>query len=152
MDNEILPIERIENKIFLIRGEKVMLDRDLAKLYGVKAIRLREQVKRNKARFPEEFMFQLTHQEAEILVSQNAIPSRKHLGGSLPYAFTEHGVAMLSSILRSERAIKISILIVKTFVKLRRILATHKELVSSCNPQKNPHPKLAFCGIRDYLL
>jgi hypothetical protein len=80
------------NKIYLIRNHKVMLDRDLAELYGVKAIRLREQVKRNQERFPENFMFQLTEKEVENMVSQNAIPSRQHLGGSLPYAFTEHGV------------------------------------------------------------
>ena len=87
----------IENKIFLLRGLRVMLDRDIAELYGVKPIRLREQVKRNKKRFPEDFMFQLTKEEADILVSQNAIPSKKHLGGYLPYAFTEQGVAMLST-------------------------------------------------------
>ena len=83
----VLPDERIIDKIYLIRGQKVMLDIDLAELFSVKAIRLREQVKRNPDKFPEHFMFQLTESEVEIMVSQNAIPSKKHLGGSLPFAF-----------------------------------------------------------------
>ena len=86
-----IPDEVVMNKIYLVRHHKVMLDRDLAELYGVQAIRLREQVKRNKERFPENFMFQLTEQEIEDMVSQNAIPSKQVLGGALPYAFTEHG-------------------------------------------------------------
>ena len=90
----IIPVETIEHRIFMIRGEKVMLDRDLAVLYDVKSIRLREQVKRNLARFPEDFMFQLNDQETEVLLSQFAIPSRKHLGGFNPYVFTEQGVAI----------------------------------------------------------
>ena len=105
-----------------------MLDRDLAQLYGVKPIRLREQVRRNKDRFPKDFMFQLTDEEVAVMVSQNAIPSRKHLGGYLPYAFTEQGVAMLSSVLRSQRAVQVNIAIMRAFVRLREILATHKDL------------------------
>lgn len=93
----LIPVERIQQRIFLIRSQKVMLDRDLVQLYGVKPIRLREQVKRNKERFPDDFMFQLSQDEVDVMVSQNAIPSRKHLGGYLPYAFTEQCVAMLSS-------------------------------------------------------
>jgi hypothetical protein len=92
---ELISGEVIERKIYLLRGHKVMLDKDLALLYGVKPIRLREQVKRNLKRFPEDFMFQLDDQEIEFMVSQNAIPSRKHLGGYNPYVFTEQGVAML---------------------------------------------------------
>jgi len=125
---DLVPIEIIASKILLMRGKKVMLDRDLADLYGVKAIRLREQVKRNIKRFPNDFIFQLTAKETYILVSQNAIPSKKHLGGYLPYAFTEQGVAMLSSVLHSERAIQVNIAIMRTFVKLRQILSTHKAL------------------------
>ncbi len=86
--SSILPIETIINKIFFLRDKKIMLDRDLANLFNVKAIRLREQVKRNIEKFPSHFMFQLTNKEVEIMVSQNAIPSKKHLGGSLPVAFT----------------------------------------------------------------
>ena len=107
----LIPAERIERAILLIRRHKVMLDRDLAVLYGVRPIALRQQVKRNQRRFPADFMFQLTPQEAAILVSQAVIPSRKHLGGFLPYAFTEQGVAMLSSVLRSDRAVDVNIAI-----------------------------------------
>jgi len=107
-----------------------MLDKDLAALYGVKPIRLREQVKRNLLRFPEDFMFQLNEEEINAMVSQNAIPSRKHLGGYEPYVFTEQGVAMLSSILNSEQAIKINIAIMRAFVKLREFLSSNKELAA----------------------
>ena len=106
-----------------------MLDRDLAKLYDVKAIRLREQVKRNIDRFPENFMFQLTEEEVEFLVSQNAIPSKQHLGGSLPYALTEHGLLMLANVLKSMRAIQVSIQIIEVFVKIREMLLTHKDIL-----------------------
>ena len=106
-----------------------MLDRDLATLYGVMAIRLREQVKRNRERFPENFMFQLSEKEVEDMVSQNAIPSKQHLGGYLPYAFTEHGVLMLANVLKSEQAITMSIRIIEIFVKLREVLLTHKDIL-----------------------
>jgi hypothetical protein len=105
-ENIRLPDEVIMNKIFLIRTQKVMLDRDLAELFEVKAIRLREQVKRNMEKFPVHFMFQLTNNEVEVMVSQNAIPSKQHLGGFLPYVFTEHGVLQLANVLKSERASK----------------------------------------------
>ncbi len=125
----VIPDEVVMNKIYLIRNHKVMLDRDLAELYRVKAIRLREQVKRNQERFPENFMFQLTEKEVESMVSQNAIPSKKHLGGSLPYAFTEHGVLMLANVLKSEQAITMSIRIIEIFVRLREVLLTHKDVL-----------------------
>ncbi|MFH1958616.1 MAG: ORF6N domain-containing protein, partial [bacterium] len=105
---DLVPVEMIVSKIFFIRSQKVMLDKDLAELYGVKPIRLREQVKRNKKRFPEDFMIQLTQKELEFVVSHFAIPSKKYFGGYLPYAFTEQGVAMLSSVLNSERAIAVN--------------------------------------------
>ncbi len=125
----IIAEEVIINKIYYIRDQKVMLDRDLAVLYGVKAIRLREQVKRNIDRFPLNFMFQLTPPEVEDMVSQNAIPSKKHLGGTLPYAFTEHGVLMLANVLKSERALQMSIKLIEIFVKMREILSTHKDIL-----------------------
>jgi hypothetical protein len=125
---ELIPVEIIEKKIYLIRGHKVMLDKDLASLYDVKPIRLREQVKRNMKRFPDDFMFQLNDQEIDSMVSQNAIPSRKHLGGYNPYVFTEQGVAMLSTVLNSDRAIEVNIQIMRAFVKLREMLSTNKEL------------------------
>jgi hypothetical protein len=101
----LVPAQVIERRILLIRGRKVMLDRDLAALYQVTAIALRQAVKRNQSRFPPDFVLQLSREEAEVLVSQSVIPSRRSLGGFLPYAFTEQGVGMLSSVLRSERAI-----------------------------------------------
>ncbi len=126
----IIPLEVIERRIFLIRGHKVMLDRDLAALYQVKPIALRQAVKRNRNRFPSDFVMQLSKQEAEALVSQNVIPSRRSLGGFLPYVFTEQGVAMLSSVLRSERAAIVNVAIMRTFVRLRQLLATHKDLAA----------------------
>ncbi|MEZ4721116.1 MAG: ORF6N domain-containing protein [Flavobacteriales bacterium] len=125
----ILPDELVMNKIYMVRGQKVMLDRDLAELYDVKAIRLREQVKRNQERFPETFMFQLTEDEVETMVSQNAIPSKQHLGGALPYVFTEHGVLQLANVLKSGRAAEVSIKIVEVFVKMREMILTHKDIL-----------------------
>ena len=125
---ELAVSDSIEKRIFVIRGLKVMLDKDISKLYGVKAFRLREQVKRNKDRFPADFMFQLTEQEVDYMVSQNAIPSRKHLGGYLPYVFTEHGAVMLASVLNTKRAVEVSIFVVRAFSKLKEILLTHKEI------------------------
>jgi len=130
---DLIPQENIENRIYLMRGKKVMLDKDLAELYGVKAIRLREQVKRNKKRFPEDFMFQLNNGEVENMVSQNAIPSKKYLGGYLPYVFTENGVAMLSSVLNNEQAIEVNIQIMRTFTMLRRLIDTNKEIAQKIN-------------------
>ncbi|MGE0051623.1 MAG: ORF6N domain-containing protein [Arcobacter sp.] len=123
MQELIINENNIKNKIYNIRNHQVMLDKDLAELYGVKSIRLREQVKRNIDRFPTDFMFQLSENEVDFMVSQNAIPSKQHLGGSLPYVFTEQGVSMLSSILRSETAINISIKIIRTFVEMRKLIS-----------------------------
>ena len=123
-----LVVEQVEHRILLIRGQKVMLDSDLAGLYSVKPIALRQQIKRNSERFPEDFMFQLTETETGILVSQSVIPSRKHLGGYLPYVFTQEGIAMLSSVLRSKRAIQVNVAIMRAFVRLRKILTNHRQL------------------------
>ena len=117
--------ENVESKIFFIRGKRVMLDSNLAALYGVRPIALRQQVKRNIERFPEDFMFQLTCDEVQAMVSQNVIPSKQSLGGHLPYAFTQEGVAMLSSVLRSRRAVLVNIQIMRTFVALRRLALTY---------------------------
>ena len=127
-DALVVPDEIVMNKIYLIRNQKVMLDKDLAELYGVKSIRLREQVKRNSTKFPSHFMFQLSDIEVEIMVSQNAIPSKSHLGGTLPYVFTEHGILMLANVLKSEQAIKVSIRIIELFIKLREMLLANAEL------------------------
>ena len=131
----------IERRILLIRGHKVMLDRDLALLYQVKPIALRQAVKRNSNRFPADFVLQLTKEEAEALVSQNVIPSRRSLGGFLPYAFTEQGVAMLSSVLRSDRAAMVNIAIMRAFVRLRRILATHKDIAEKLQAMERKYDK-----------
>ncbi len=125
----IIPDEVVISKIYYLRDHKVMLDRDLAVLYNVKAIRLREQVKRNIEKFPEHFMFRLTESETENLLSQNAIPSRKHLGGALPYVFTEHGVLQLANVLKSGRATQMSIRIIEIFIRMREVLLTHKDLL-----------------------
>jgi len=126
----IIPVELIERKIYLIRGHKVMLDSDLAQLYGVETRVLLQSVKRNISRFPEDFMFQLTKEEYDSLRSQIVIlkPGRGKHRKYLPYVFTEQGVAMLSSVLKSERAIQVNIAIMRAFVRLREMLSTHKEL------------------------
>jgi hypothetical protein len=117
------------NKIYILRGQKIMLDRDLAELYGTPTKRLREQVKRNLNRFPKKFMFQLTKDEVEIMVSRNVIPSLQHLGGTLPYAFTEHGILMLANVLKSDEAIQMSVRIIEIFVKMRELLSVHKDIL-----------------------
>ena len=106
----------IQSKIYFIRDQKVMLDRDLAELYDIKPIRLREQVKRNLQKFPENFMFQLTENETDLMVSQNAIPSRQYLGGHLPYVFTEYGALQLANVIKSDRATQVSIQIIEIFI------------------------------------
>ena len=126
--NELIISEDIRSRIHTIRGVQVILDKDLAVFYGVKPIRLREQVKRNIQRFPADFMFQLTKEEVELMVSQNAIPSKQSLGGSMPYVFTEQGVASISSVLTSERAIAVNIQIMRAFVAMRRFIASHAEV------------------------
>jgi hypothetical protein len=126
----LIPVERIEKAILIIRGQKVMLDRDLAALYGVSTKVLNQAVSRNRKRFPEDFTFQLSQEEFEDWRSQivTSNPAAKMGLRRKPYAFTEQGVAMLSSVLRSERAIEVNIAIMRAFVRLREILATHKEL------------------------
>ncbi|MBK7142871.1 MAG: ORF6N domain-containing protein [bacterium] len=120
---------RIESRIYLIRGQKVMIDNDLANLYDVPTKRLNEQVRRNRERFPADFMFQLTTEEAENLRSQIATSSLGYGGRRhLPYAFTEHGALMLASVLKSERAVQTSICVVRAFTRLRKLIATHVDL------------------------
>ena len=118
----LVPDERIMDKIYLIRDQKVMLDRDLALLFSIKARRLREQIKRNPDKFPPHFMFQLNESEVEIMVSQNATPSKKSLGGSLPYVFSEYGVLQLANVLNNKIAVQMSIKIIEIFVRLKQTL------------------------------
>jgi len=152
MKTSIVSIELIENRIYIIRGQRVMLDQDLARLYGVETRTLNQAVKRNIERFPEDFMFQLNEQDVESLRSQFVILEKKREGSQsevgvlrsqfailenegrgkyskyLPYAFTEQGVAMLSSVLRSPQAVKVNIEIMRAFVRIRHVLESNKEL------------------------
>ncbi len=128
MSDEIIPLESIAGVIRLFREQKVLLDRDLASLYGVTTKALNQAVRRNGARFPDDFMFQLTAEEAAALRSQSVTLKRGEHLKYRPYAFTEQGVAMLSSVLRSERAVKVNIAIMRAFVRLREALETNREL------------------------
>jgi len=123
-----MPIERVESKIYLLRGLKVMLDHDLATLYMVETRHLKRQVRRNIKRFPDDFMFILSEKEIAELVCQFGTPYRSSLGGAKPFAFTEQGIAMLSGILNSDRAIQVNIMIMRAFVRLRQTLALNNEL------------------------
>jgi len=153
---DLISIERIEKAIYLIRGEKVMLDRDLALLYDVSTAAFNQAVRRNRERFPEDFMFQLTTAEvAELNRSQIVIGSEKHRDPRFrPYAFTEHGVAMLSSVLRSKRAITVNIEIMRAFVKLRQMLASHTELSRRLDALESKYDKqfrVVFDAIRQLM-
>lgn len=152
----LIPKERIENSIFYIRGQKVMLDQDLAELYGVETKRIVEAVKRNLERFPEDFMFQLINEEWDILRSHFAA-SKKERGGRryAPYVFTEQGVAMLSSVLRSKRAVIVNIEIIRTFVRLRRMLVSHKALANKLAKLEEKYDsqfKIVFDAIRKLMI
>jgi len=125
---DLIPTARIESAILLIRRQKVILDTDLARLYGVTTKRLNEQVKRNRKRFPADFMFRLTVEEKAEVVANCDHLTKLRFSPGLPHAFTEHGAVMLASVLNSQLAIKASLYVVRAFVRLRAILATHKEL------------------------
>jgi hypothetical protein len=133
----MIPSERIEQAIQLIRGQKVILDRDLAELYGVSTGNLNKAVKRNQDRFPADFMFQLTVEEAENLIFQSGISKGRGGTRHLPYGFTEQGVAMLSSVLHSKQAIQVNVAIMRAFVRLRETLALHKELARKLTELEN---------------
>jgi phage regulator Rha-like protein len=129
MENKsLVPTEKIDRAILIIRGHKIMLDSDLAEIYGVKTSRLNEQVKRNKDRFPNDFMFQLTSNEKQEVIANCDHLVKLKFSRTNPYAFTEHGTIMLANVLNTPTAIETSVLIVRAFVKLREILSTHKEL------------------------
>ncbi|MCX6274834.1 MAG: ORF6N domain-containing protein [Bacteroidetes bacterium] len=139
----LVPIERIENKIYLIRNHKVMIDTDLAMMYGVTVKRLNEQVRRNITRFPKDFIFQLTKSEYDFQRSQIATfeKGKGRYRKYLPYAFTEHGAVMLASVLNSRIAVEASIQVVRAFVKLREVLSTHKELATKFQLLENKFDK-----------
>jgi hypothetical protein len=158
-DISLIPAERIEKSIYFIRGEKVMLDSDLAVLYDVETRILIQAAKRNPKRFPEDFMFQLNYQEVAALRSQTVI-SNEGRGGrrSIPYAFTEQGVAMLSSVLNSDRAIDVNVQIMRAFMRLRQFISTHKDLarkIENLEKKYNSHDtqfRVVFDAIRKLMV
>lgn len=159
----LIPVERIEQRIYLIRGQKVMLDRDLAGLYAVPTKVLNQAIKRHKSRFPKDFMFQLTWEEARIwwshvisarLRSQIVTLKRGRHIKFRPHAFTEHGILMLSSVLNSEQAVRVNIEIMRTFVRLRRMLASHKDLAQRLDDLEKNYDaqfKIVFDAIRELM-
>lgn len=152
----LIPAERIEQTILLIRGHKVMLDRDLATLYGVETRALVQAVTRNRDRFPADFMFQLSKEELANWRSQFVIsnPAAKMGLRQRPYAFTEQGVAMLSSVLRSKRAVLVNVAIMRAFVRLRQLLATHKDLARKLDEMEQKYDvqfKVVFDAIRQLM-
>lgn len=152
--SSIVPLSFIERRIFFLRGEKVMIDRHLAELYGVETRILNQAVKRNIKRFPSEFMFQLNRTERdEVITICDDLGPLKY-ARTMPFAFTEHGVAMLSSVLNSERAIQVSVEIIKAFVKLRRLLGRHKELEKKIEEMESRYDeqfRIVFEAIRQLL-
>jgi hypothetical protein len=153
--NALIPVEVIEKKILLLRGDKVMLDADLAALYEVETRVLVQAVKRNIERFPEDFMFQLSHEEFADLRSQIVISSSWGGRRTRPYAFTEQGVAMLSSVLNSQRAVKVNIEIMRAFVRLRQMLASHADLARKLNELEKKYDdqfQIVFEAIRQLMI
>jgi hypothetical protein len=149
-----IPAERIEGRILLIRGMKVMLDMDLARLYGVSTKRLNEQVKRNRNRFPADFMFRLSRKEkAEVVANCDHLQNLKY-SPTLPHAFTEHGAVMLASVLNSPTAIQASVQIVRAFLRLRQMLEEHKELARRLDELESKYDaqfKVVFDAIRELM-
>ena len=154
MESKIVPLERIEQRIFLLRGQKVMLSTDLAFLYGVPVRTLNQAVKRNTARFPLDFMFHIAPQEFAILKSQIVTSSWDGMRRARPYAFTEQGVAMLSSVLNSERAIRVNIEIMRAFVALRKMLSSHIDLerkIADLEKKYDKQFRIVFEAIRELM-
>jgi phage regulator Rha-like protein len=153
-ERSLVPTETIERHIFIVRGQKIMLDYDLAELYGVATKTLNQAVKRNAKRFPDDFMFQLNFQEVRRLRSQSVTLKRGQHIKYRPYAFTEHGILMLSSVLNSERAVQVNIEIMRAFVKLREMLASHKDLalkLAAMEKKYDSQFKVVFDAIRELM-
>lgn len=149
-------IDHIEELIFVIRGKRILLDHDLARLYGVATFNLNKAVKRNANRFPNDFMFQLTNQELANLIFQNGISSRRSHGGrrTPPLAFTQEGVAMLSSVLRSDRAVTVNIAIMRAFVRLKELVTQNKDVAKRLDELENKYDsqfKAVFTAIRELM-
>jgi phage regulator Rha-like protein len=148
-----IPLERVEKAILLIRGEKVVIDSDLATLYGVSTARLNQQVQRNIDRFPGDFMFRLTQAEFNCLMLQNATSKARGGRRKLPYAFTEHGALMAANVLSSKRAVEASVQVVRAFVKLRQMLASNAEFARKLNELEKKYRqfKIVFDAIRELM-
>lgn len=154
MSKSLIPVERIEKAIFLIREEKVILDADLAALYGVSTKRLNEQVKRNGGRFPNDFMFQLTPDEKTEVVANCDHLKKLRFSPNLPFAFTEHGAIMVANVLNSPRAVQASVEVVRTFVRLRQMLTTNAELARKLNELEQKYDRqfrVVFDAIRQLM-
>lgn len=152
--NEIIPYEAITDRILMIRGHKVLLDVDLARLYGVSTKRLNEQVRRNRDRFPEDFLFELSKAEKDEVVAKCDHLENIKYSPSLPLAYTEHGALMAASVLKSKRAVEVSLYVVRAFVKLRQVLATHKELsrkIEEMEARYDENFRVVFEAIRQLL-
>lgn len=150
----MIPTEKIDRAILFVRGQKVMLDSDLAVIYGVKTSRLNEQVKRNKDRFPPDFMFQITAEEKQEVIANCDHLEKLKFSRTNPYAFTEHGTIMLANVLNTPTAIETSVLIVRAFVKLREILSTHKDLerkILELESKYDNQFKIIFGAIRELM-
>lgn len=152
---QIVPIETIQAKIIQIRGEKVLLDRDLAELYGVETKRLKQAVRRNKERFPEDFMFELSEQEFTAWRTQFVTSNTDKMGlRHRPMAFTEHGVAMLSSVLRSNQAVQVNIAIMRAFVRMRQLLYSNKDLkvrIETMEKKYDGNFRIVFAAIKELM-
>jgi len=145
---------QVERRILFIRQQRVLLDYDLASLYGVETRALKQAVRRNRERFPEDFMFTLSREETDALVSQSVIPGLGKLGGAAPYAFTEQGVAMLSSVLRSPRAVQVNIAVMRAFVRLRQLLLSNADLarkLAELEQKYDAQFKVVFEAIRQLM-
>lgn len=145
-----MELASIHSKIYEVRGLRVMLDYDLSDLYEVETRALKQAVKRNKDRFPEDFMIQLTAEEVQVMVSQFVIPSKQQLGGALPFAFTEQGVAMLSSVLKSKRALQVNISIMRAFVALRQYALNYSEIANKLSELEKQYNR-QFADVYDAL-
>lgn len=151
---ESIAMAAIETRILVIRGQRVMLDSDLAEIYGVETRALVQAIKRNKSRFPDDFMFPLTHPEFQNLKSQNVMSSPWGGRRTLPYAFTEHGALMLASVLRSDRAVTMSIYVVRAFARLRELLSTHEDLrrkIEEMESRYDQQFKIVFDALRELI-
>lgn len=152
--SKLIPIETIVSKIIIVSGEKVLLDSDLAELYGVETFNLNKAVKRNIDRFPKDFMFQLSKKEWDVLKFHFGISSSHGGRRTLPFVFSEQGVAMLSSVLQSKRAVEVNIAIMRTFVKMRKLLSSHKELrikIEAMEKKYDKNFRIVFSAIKELM-